>query len=76
MVMNRITLLATRYKQHFYDAEVDQPKGFQMTLVLMGLFLMAVVSVGFSSPEKAVIAFIGLALFFAVFPYIFPRETE
>ncbi len=74
--MNRIALLASKYKQHFYEAEVDKPKGFQTTLVLMGLFLLSVVSLGFSSPEKGIIAFAGLSLFFAIFPYIFPQENK
>jgi len=74
--MNRLVLLGTKYKQHFYDAGVDNPKGFQITLVLMGLFLLTVVSIGLSTPDKAMITFVVLALSFAFFPLIFPKDTE
>jgi len=74
--MNPISRLAIKYKQHYYEAEVDKPKGYQVSLVLMGLFLLAAVSIGFSSPGKAIATFVVLSLFLAFFPFIFPNGNE
>ena len=74
--MNKFaTVAALKYKKHFYEAQVDKPKGFQITLVLMGLFLMGVVSLGLSSKTIAIVVFLFLSLFFAIFPYLFPKKS-
>ncbi|MBV1870893.1 MAG: hypothetical protein KUG76_08285 [Gammaproteobacteria bacterium] len=72
--MNHIRNLGLKYKQHFYSAQVDKPSGFQITLYLLGLFLLCAVGFEFTTPRKAALVFIVLSLFFSVFPLIFPEE--
>ena len=74
--MSFLSLLGNKYKYYFYKAEVDKPRGFQYSIVLMGIFLIAVVELGFSTTDKAILVFILLSLFLAIFPYVFPKDKN
>ena len=74
--MNRIVLLAQNFKKHFYAAGVDKPKGFQITIFLMGAFLLVAVLSGLTSPEKASGVFFALSIFYMAFPLVFPKSKS
>lgn len=72
--MSHVRNFGLKYKQHFYGAQVDKPRGFQLTLFLLALFLLFAVGFEFTTPKKAALVFIVLSLFFSIFPLIFPEE--
>jgi len=72
--MNQLTYLCRKYKEHFYLAEVDKPRGYQISLILMAAFLFSTVAIGFASMKIALFVYTVLCLFLAVFPYLFPKN--
>lgn len=73
--MNQLHLVFRKYKEHFYLAEVDKPRGFQISIVLMAVFLFTAVGIGFTSLHKALFVYAALCFFLAIFPYLFPRDN-
>ncbi len=72
--MNVFRKLACSYKYNYYSAKVNTIAGYQMSVVLAGAFLLAVVLIGLTEPSKAFGVFIVISLWLAVYPFIFPKQ--